>query len=73
MIIFDGYDELSHDQRSEFLLVQKILSNKILHKATIVVTSRPIATKDLPVQYRQNLNQHVVIAGFNKTGMQRKH
>ena len=70
MIIFDGYDELSHDQRSEFLLVQKILSNKILHKATIVVTSRPIATKDLPVQYRQNLNQHVVIAGFNKTDIQ---
>ena len=67
MIIFDGYDELSDDQRSEFSLVQKILSNRVLYKATIVVTSRPIATKGLSAQFRQTLDQHVVIAGFNES------
>ena len=70
MIIFDGYDELSNDQRSEFSLVQQILSNKVLGKATIVVTNRPIATKSLPNQFIQTLDQHIVIVGFNETNIQ---
>ena len=70
LIIFDGYDELSDNQRSEFSVVQQILSNKILNKATIVVTSRPIATKGLPAQFKQTLDQHIEIAGFNKTDIQ---
>ena len=67
MVIFDGYDELSDDQRSEFSLVQRILSNQILEKATIVVTSRPMAMKSLPNQFIQTLDKHIEIVGFNET------
>ena len=67
MVIFDGYDELSFDQRNEFSLIQQILSNRILEKATIVVTSRPIAMKRLPNQFVQTLDKHIEIVGFNET------
>ena len=72
MMIFDGYDELSNDQQSEFSLVQQILSNRVLEKATIVVTSRPNATRSLPNKFRQRqtLHQHIVIVGFNETDIQ---
>ena len=71
MIIFDGYDELSNDQRSEFSLIhQQILSNQVLKKATIVVTSRPFATKGLPAQFKQYLDQRIEIVGFNETDIQ---
>ena len=70
MIIFDGYDELSDDQRNEFSLVQQILSNQALDKATIVVTSRPIATRGLPTKFKEKMDQHIEIAGFNETDIQ---
>ena len=71
MIILDGYDELSHDQRCEFSVIQQILeSNRVLEKATIVVTSRPLATNGLPAKFKQDLDQHIEIAGFNETDIQ---
>ena len=71
LIIFDGYDELSNDQRSDFLILKQILSNRVLEKATIVVSSRPIATKGLPAQFKQNIDQHIQIVGFSETDIQR--
>ena len=67
LIFLDGYDELSEEQRNQMSVLQKILTNKLLRKATIVVTSRPTALTKLPLQYKQKLNQHISIAGFNKT------
>ena len=67
MVIFDGCDELPDDQRSELSLVQQILTNRILYRATIVVTSCPFATRSLPGQFRQYLDEHIRIAGFNET------
>ena len=51
-------------------MVHKILTNKLLRKATVVVTSRPHAIKRLPSQFKQGLNQHIEIAGFNETNIQ---
>ena len=70
MVIFDGFNELSDDQRSEFSLVQRILSNRVLEKATIVVTSCPIAKNDFPYQFIQTLDEHIEIVGFNETDIQ---
>ena len=71
MIILDGYDELSDDQRCEFSVIQQILeSNRVLEKATIVVTSRPFATNGLPAKFKQDLDQHIEITGFNETDIQ---
>ena len=71
MIIFDGYDEVSYDQRSELSVFQKILTYRLLRKATVVVTSRPSATKSLPSQFKQILYQHIEIAGFSRTNVQK--
>ena len=71
VFVFDGYDELSDDQRNELSVFQKILTNRILHKVTVVVTSRSTATKNLPHQFKQNLDQHIVIVGLNETDIQR--
>ena len=66
LLIFDGYDELSEDQRSELSVFQQILTNRLLSKATVVVTSRPTATPSLPPLFIQDLDQHIAIAGFDK-------
>ena len=69
LLIFDGYDELSGDQRSELSVFQQILTNRLLSKATVVVTSRPMATPSLPPRFIQDLDQHIAIAGFDKDGI----
>ena len=69
LLIFDGYDELSEDQRSELSVFQQILTNRLLSKATVVVTSRPMATPSLPPRFIQDLDQHIAIAGFDKDGI----
>ena len=66
-IIFDGYDEVSEYQKSNQSVVSKILTNKLLTEATVVVTSRPNALKYLPLEFMQLLNQHIILAGFNET------
>ena len=66
-IILDGYDELSDDQRNELSIFQRILVNRLLRKATIVVTTRKIDKNSLPSQFKQNLDQHIEIAGFNNS------
>ena len=70
-IIFDGYDELSDDQRHELSIFQRILVNRLLRKATIVVTTRKIDKNSLPSQFKQNLDQHIEIAGFNNCDIHR--
>ena len=70
LIFIDGYDELSNEQQSELSVIQKLLTNKLLRKATVVVTSRPHATKNLPPQFKQGLHQHIEIVGFNETDIQ---
>ena len=67
LLFFDGYDELSGSQHNEFLVIHKILKNKLLSKATVVVTSRPTATVKLPTQFKQRLQQYIKIAGFTET------
>ena len=66
LLFLDGYDELSEFQHSEFSVIHKILINKLLSKATVVVTSRPTATVKLPTQFKQLLQQYIKIAGFTK-------
>ena len=65
LLIFDGYDELSEDQRSELSVFQQILTNQLLSRATVIVTSRPTATASLPYWFIQNLDQHIAIVGFD--------
>ena len=67
LLIFDGYDELSDDQRTDSIFIRLLRRQfRELRKATVVVSSRPFATKTLPHQFKNSLDQHVEIVGFNE-------
>ena len=66
LIFLDGYDEFSEFQRSEISVIDKILTNKLLPNATVVVTSRPTAIVNLPPEFKQILQQYIKIAGFTE-------
>ena len=70
-LLLDGYDELSKEQLTELSIIQKILDSRIIHEATVVVTSRPVAIATLPYEFQLGLNQtenqHIEIYGFNET------
>ena len=52
-------------------MFQEILRNRFLRKATVVVTSRPLAaTTMLTAEFKRGLDQHIEIAGFNETDIQ---
>ena len=66
LFIFDGFDELSNDQRKligRTLLVNLIKGEKYFH-SSILVTSRPYASKSLRGFCR--VNRHVEVLGFTK-------
>lgn len=66
LLLLDGYDELSLHQRSELSILNKVLCKQLLSEATVIVSSRPLATQSLPHQFKQNLDQHVEIIGFSE-------
>ena len=65
VLILDGYDELSFDQGNKTMFFQELLSGEVLPKAVIIVTCRPGAVSRLPIGFRDDINQHIVIAGFS--------
>ena len=67
LLIFDGYDELADEQRTDSIFIRLLRrQSRELRKATVVVSSRPFATKTLPHQFKNSLDQHVEIVGFNE-------
>ena len=67
LIFLDGYEDISNEQQSEFSVFQEILRNQFLCKATVVVTSRPLAaTTMLTAEFKRGLDQHIEIAGFER-------
>ena len=64
LLIFDGFDELNLAQRHEQSLFLDIIKGKILNKCSVVITSRPYASR--PVQELQSVNRHVEVLGFTK-------
>ncbi len=64
LLIFDGYDELSHKQRTKHSLFLQILQGKKLAKCSVLVTSRPHASQK--IESLHTLSQHVKLLGFSK-------
>ena len=60
-IIFDGYDEMSEEDRNNSL-VSKIISRKVLPDCDLVVTSRPTASLHL----RDKVDCRVEVLGFTE-------
>ena len=64
LIILERYDELRDNCRLDRSIFQQLINGKVLPEATVLVTSRPWATRNL--QYRQwdRIYQHIEILGF---------
>ena len=65
LIILDGYDELPIHLRHQGLLI-RLLNGKVLPNCSVLVTSRPSATRDLLRACRPQIQRHVEILGFNQ-------
>ena len=63
-IVFDGYDELSYEQRRRESFFMKIFHGKILYKCAVWITSRPYTSGEL--LKLSSINRHVEILGFKK-------
>ena len=63
LFILDGYDELPISSRHQELLIE-LLKGKVLPKCSVLVTSRPSATRDLFRACRPLIQRHVEILGF---------
>ena len=66
LIIFDGYDELSKFQKTETSIFNQILESTLLPSASVIVTSRPVATATLPDAFKDHTQQHIEVVGFRK-------
>ena len=66
LIIFDGFDELSSQERN-FLqrsLVLDIIKGDILHLCSVMITSRPYASQ--PLRSLSRVNRHIEVLGFTE-------
>ena len=61
VIIFDGFDELSEENRKESIIVD-IINRRILTKSCLVITSRPTASSIL----HSSVDRRVEIVGFTE-------
>ena len=64
-LVLEGYDELTEDQRTEGSILNKLLIGDCLPKATIMVTSRPLASDSLCPEFKKSIHQHIEVVGFD--------
>ena len=64
-LVLEGYDELTDNQRTEDSILNKLLIGECLPKASIMVTSRPLASDSLCPEFRESVDQHIEVLGFN--------
>ena len=70
LIILEGFDELPNTCRTESSVFMKLISGKVLEKATVLITSRHWATHIIHQTNEDRIFQHIEILGF--TGPQIK-
>ena len=70
LLILDGYDELSDNQRHFNSVIQQLMSRELLCLATLMVTSRPLATRTLDSNFQQSIDQHIEVLGFTKKNIE---
>ena len=64
LLIVDGYDELSYEDRTQNSLFLDIVRGDVFPNCSVLVTSRPYASDYL--QQLQSVNRHVEILGFTE-------
>ena len=66
LLLFEGYDELPRKLQTQQSIFLDILHRDFLPHATILITSRPTATKFLHWKFEREISQHIEILGFTK-------
>ena len=66
LLLFEGYDELPRNLQTQQSIFLDILRKDFLPHATILITSRPSATKFLHSKFKRQISQHIEILGFTK-------
>ena len=66
MLVLDGFDELSEQQRTGMSFISRLLRGDILPKATLLITSRPLATVSLNQLLPHDPDQHIEVVGFSE-------
>ena len=64
LFIFDAYDELSDEERAQNSLFLDVIKGDILHKCSVLVTSRPYASDYL--HFINCISHHVEVIGFTQ-------
>ena len=64
LLIVDGYDEVSYEQRMQNSLFVEIIRGNMFSKCSVLVTSRPYASDYL--QQLQSVNRHIEVLGFTE-------
>ena len=64
LFIFDGFDELSLQQRNVQSLFLDIIKGSKFHRCSVLVTSRPCASG--PLRRINRVSRHVEVLGFTK-------
>ena len=64
LLILDGYDELTTKQRESGSVIQWLMSRELFSRSTLMVTSRPLATRTLHPNFQQSIDQHIEVLGF---------
>ena len=64
LLIVDGYDELSYEDRTQNSLFLDIIRGDVFPNCSVLVTSRPYASDYL--QQLQSVNRHVEVLGFTE-------
>ena len=66
LLLFEGYDELPRNLQTQQSIFLDILHKDFLPHTTILITSRPSATKFLNWIFIRQISQHIEILGFTK-------
>ena len=64
-LVLEGYDELTEDQRTEGSILNRLLTGDCLPKASIMVTSRPLASNSLCAEFIESIDRHIEVVGFD--------
>ena len=67
----EGWDELKKDSRKKSSLFLELLTSRLLPKTTIIITSRPWATKNIRGSASMEVDQHIEIITTSDTELQR--
>ena len=70
LLLFEGYDELQEELRSESSVFLDVITGMELPEATVLVTSRPWASEFLHRECKRHISQHIEILGFTKGNIQ---